>query len=80
MLQNTDRSESFMSLSDGEAMENTSHILASAQQLERWKYTKSSDVLELLLDTNRRSDNYNYSDSVGGILSRSTIKIGFLIK
>ena len=57
MSQNTDRSESFMSLSDGEAMENTSHILASAQQLERWKYTKSSDVLELFLDTNVGEEN-----------------------
>ena len=57
MSQNIDRSESFMSLSDGEAMENTSHILASAQQLERWKYTKSSDVLELFLDTNVGEEN-----------------------
>ena len=56
MSQNTDRSESFMSLSDGEAMENTSQILASAQQLERWKYTKSSDVLELFLDTNVKEE------------------------
>ena len=57
MPQNTDRCESFMSLNDGEALENTRQTLAAAQQLERWKYTKSSDILELFLDAKVKQEN-----------------------
>ena len=57
MPQNTNRCESFMSLNDGEALENTRQTLAAAQQLERWKYTKSSDILELFLDAKIKQEN-----------------------
>ena len=57
MQRDTDCLEDFMSLSDGEAIEDTRHELAATQQLERWKYTKSSDILEVFLDANARQDN-----------------------
>ena len=57
MQRDTDCPEDFMSLSDGEAIEDTRHELAATQQLERWKYTKSSDILQVFLDANARQDN-----------------------
>ena len=57
MQHNTDRSKSFLSFSDEEAMEKTSLILATADQRERWKYTKGSDILELFLSASVKQEN-----------------------
>ena len=57
MQQDADCPEDFMSLNDEEAIENTSQVLAATQQLERWKYTKSSDILELFLNASAKQEN-----------------------
>mgnify|MGYP003305765832 FL=1 len=57
MQHNTDRSKSFLSFSDEEAMEKTSLLLATSDQRERWKYTKGSDILELFLSASVKQEN-----------------------
>ena len=64
MQQDADCPEDFMSLNDEEAIENTSQVLAATQQLERWKYTKSSDILELFLNASAKQENTVITNAV----------------